>query len=122
MQSKVFHTLTLSIALFVSVLTSHSVLAAEQTLATVNGKAITQKMFDIYVRQRGIQHGKSISAEQKDQFINELIDRELLYRQALQEGLDKHAQIAAEIPNQTVIDWRRCDWGRQPVISSSQPS
>jgi peptidyl-prolyl cis-trans isomerase C len=100
MQSKVFYTFTIGIAVIVSVLTSHPV-RAEQTIATVNGKAITQQMFDIYVRQRGVQHAGSMSAEQKDQLINELIDRELLYRKALKEGLNKHPQIAAEVDSAT---------------------
>lgn len=70
---------------------------AETVLATVNGKKITAEMLESYGIQRGAPDRNSISPDQARQLLNELIDRELLYKEAIDQGLDKTRQAVSEI-------------------------
>lgn len=92
------HTLLLSTA--VAVFTFNSANAAPtDVLATVNGTTITQHMFDLYSKQRGVEDASKIPAEQKKRLVDELVNRELLFRSALEQKLDNKPEVSAELDN-----------------------
>lgn len=79
------------IALFVSVITvamANSALAADDTVATVNGTKIKKQMIDAATK------GGNVSPEQ---VINELISIELLYQEALKKKLDKTPEVIMQL-------------------------
>jgi peptidyl-prolyl cis-trans isomerase C len=61
------------------------------TLATVNGKAITQSHFDQYIKQRD-SRGTQDSLPQQ-MVLEELINRELITQNAAKQGLDKETEF-----------------------------
>lgn len=71
--------------------------APGDVLATVNDTKITQKMLDVYARQRGVEDLANLPAERRAMLVDELINRELLYRAALQDKLDKSGDTGAEL-------------------------
>ena len=76
--------------------------SAQDALAVVNGTPITVKDLEIYARMRArVENRKpTLSAEQKDQYLQELINRELLYQDAKKKGYDDNPDVKAEIHNQ----------------------
>lgn len=92
------HSLLLSTA--VAVFTVNSVIAAPtDVLATVNSTAITQHMFDLYSKQRGVENAGKIPADQKKRLVDELVNRELLFRAALEQKLESKPDVSAELDN-----------------------
>ena len=92
------HTILLSTA--VAVFTLHNANAAPtDVLATVNGTTITQHMFDLYSKQRGVEDASKLPAEQKKRLVDELVNRELLFRSALEQKLDSKPDVSAELDN-----------------------
>jgi peptidyl-prolyl cis-trans isomerase C len=87
----------LSALVIASVGTTFAQAAPTDVLATVNGTTITQRMFDIYAKQRGVEDTAQLPAERKAQLIDELINRELLYRAAVAGKLEKNAETSAEL-------------------------
>jgi len=71
---------------------SGQVMAATAVLATVNGKKITQKDYDMYV-QLNAQSAKA----PKERIIDELVSRELVYQDAIKKGLDKDKEVKAHL-------------------------
>ncbi|KPK39393.1 MAG: hypothetical protein AMJ69_05725 [Gammaproteobacteria bacterium SG8_47] len=67
---------------------------AEEALATVNGKAITQLTFDTYSKLRG---SKAQDPKNRDAVVNELISRELMYQEALKQGLEKDQELQMQL-------------------------
>lgn len=62
-------------------------------VATVNGKEISQQMYQAYVRQLEMrQHNGKIQIDRK-RLINELVNRELLHQAALSMKLEKNPEI-----------------------------
>ncbi len=76
-----------------------AVAAPADVLATVNGTHITQQMLEIYVRQRGIEDLSKLAPDRKTKIIDELVNRELLYRAALDKKLDKKPDTLADLEN-----------------------
>lgn len=67
--------------------------AANKTvLATVNGKKITQQDYDTYTKE----NPQSKDAP-KEQILKELISRELVYQDALKQGIDKDKELLANL-------------------------
>lgn len=66
--------------------------ADAQVLATVNGKKITQQDYDAYTQEnpQSMQLGK-------ERILSELISRELVYQDALKQGLDKDKEVLAKL-------------------------
>jgi peptidyl-prolyl cis-trans isomerase C len=91
------HRTLISVVLVASLGASAAHAAATDVLATVNGTSITQRMFDIYAKQRGVEDTATLPAERKAQLVDELINRELLYRAAVEKKLDKNADTSAEL-------------------------
>lgn len=90
-------TTLLGALLFVSAgsFTAHA--APTDVLATVNGTSITQRMFDIYAKQRGVEDAAQLPPERKALLVDELINRELLFRAAMEKKLDKNSDTGAEL-------------------------
>lgn len=70
-------------------------------LAEVNGTKITQGMLERYQRQRGMPKDAD-PAQQIEAMLNELINRELIYQDALVKGLDKAEDVKVEIEAQRI--------------------
>ena len=77
--------------------TSITLAAPAETLATVNGTHITQQTLETYARQRGIDDLNKLPADRKAKIIEELVNRELLYRAALDKKLDKKPETTIEL-------------------------
>ncbi len=71
--------------------------APTDVLATVNGTSITQRMFDIYAKQRGVENADQLPPDRKALLVDELINRELLFRAAVEKKLDKDSSTGAEL-------------------------
>jgi len=84
---------------FLSVNSSARSAEMDDVLATVNNDKITQQMFDTYVKRRGVKDLGTLKAEQKKSILEELINRELLYRVAINDSLDKKPEIKTELSN-----------------------
>jgi peptidyl-prolyl cis-trans isomerase C len=67
---------------------------AADTLATVNGKAIKQSIYD-YIAKDAIARGQKVDGQVKQAITNKLIDSELVYQEAQKMGLDKQADYLA---------------------------
>ena len=83
-------------ALIVGTTLSASVLAAGNTFVTVNGVAVPQSMADVFVNEQKAQ-GAPDSPELQKAVREELIRRELLIQEAKKAGIDKKADIAAQV-------------------------
>lgn len=75
---------------------------ADETLAVVNGKNITESMLNTYAKQRGLKDPAKIQASQKKALVEEMINRELLYRVALEKNLDKQPDVIADLESAKV--------------------
>jgi peptidyl-prolyl cis-trans isomerase C len=73
---------------------SQSALAAE-SVATVNGKAIKQSLYD-YISKDAAARGQTVDANLKEVIVNKLISSELIYQEAQKLGLDKQADYLAQ--------------------------
>jgi len=71
--------------------------AAKKPVATINGEAITQGEFDTFVKQVAGRAVADLDAEQKKRALDSLIGLHVLATQAEKDGLDKKADLAAEI-------------------------
>ena len=76
--------------------------AADDTVvATVNGTKITEWTLDRYASQRGLPPGAP-KGQQRNALIEELINRELIYQDAVSIGIDKAPAIKQEIEHQRI--------------------
>lgn len=71
---------------------SSMALANSTTIATVNGKTITQQDYDRFVAENAA--GQQVS---RQEVINELVTRELVYQDATRQGLEKQQKVKAAI-------------------------
>lgn len=97
--------LTLPVALILPVLAITPALGAEspsnsttaaKVLVTVNGTQITDEALAMYERRRGIPKD-GVAEQQRRMMLEELVNRELIYQDALSNGLDKNPQVLAEL-------------------------
>ena len=68
--------------------------AAEEAVAVVNGKPITLKTYEFYLRQLQAERPNANLAGNRQMVINELVNRELLYQDAVKKKLDKDPEVA----------------------------
>jgi len=75
---------------------------ADNIIAVVNGAALTKNEFESYINIRVGQQGHpdSLNDSQRKALLEEYINRELIYQDALANELDKIPGIAEEIENQ----------------------
>ncbi|MGW8228158.1 MAG: peptidyl-prolyl cis-trans isomerase [Gammaproteobacteria bacterium] len=67
---------------------------ADESVAVVNGKPISQKTYDFYLRQLQAERPNANLAGNRQLIINELVNRELLYQDAVKKKLDKDPEVA----------------------------
>lgn len=82
---------------------SATTIAAEgdKVIAEVNGHAITTWTLERYARQRGLPPETPAEQQQK-MLLDELINRELIYRDAVSLGIDKTPNITTEVEYQRI--------------------
>jgi len=95
--------LLLGIALFIGSKTV-SAETAQQTpvskvLAEVDGRQITEDTLQRYMKFRGLPKDANVE-QQRKMMIEELINRELLYIDAIEKGVDKLPEVQADLENQ----------------------
>lgn len=67
---------------------------ASPPVAVVNGQNISSELFEFYAKNRTNKPVADLTAEQKEQVLDELIRIELTAQQAIKEGLDKQPDVA----------------------------
>lgn len=88
----------LSLALSISIsLASFNAYAASDAVATVNGKPIPKKMYDAYVIHKQKQDPKLDVKKNKEVLIEELVNRELMFQDALRLNLDKDKDVLFQL-------------------------
>lgn len=73
--------------------------ADNKPLATVNGKPITHQEYESFVREH--MKGNSAKVDQK-KVLNEMISRELVYQDAVKQGLDKDPEVLKKLEEMKV--------------------
>jgi peptidyl-prolyl cis-trans isomerase C len=68
-----------------------------KVLAVVNGKSITQNMYDTYVQQRDASRTQPHGKVDPKVVIDEMVNFELLLQDAEKKNLDKEADVAAQL-------------------------
>jgi len=68
--------------------------ADNKVVASVNGKSITQQDFDDFVRENAKGNNGKLDHEK---VLNELISRELVYQDAIRQGLDKDPEVLKKL-------------------------
>jgi peptidyl-prolyl cis-trans isomerase C len=68
--------------------------AADEPVAVVNGKPISLKTYEFYLRQLQAERPDANLAGNRQRVINELVNRELLYQDAVKKKLDKDPEVA----------------------------
>ncbi len=120
---KTSRTLIFAAGLLAALPFTGTALAAEDTpVATVNGKPISQKVYEMYLRQRQREAGKSGQSVNREQIINELVNRELLYQDALKKGIDKDPQVQfaiEQMKRNILIQGNVARLGREHPISDA---
>ncbi len=85
------------------VLGAGQALAAEddEIIAVVNGSPLTEEDFQAYAKLRiGVRPGPNLPADKRAELMEELINRELIYQQAMAEGFDKSPRVQRMIREQ----------------------
>lgn len=74
-------------------------------VAIVNGTPISSEIFDFYAKNRAGKAAADLSAEQKQQLLDDLIRIQLMTQQAAKDGLDKQADVTSrlELMRQNVL-------------------
>jgi len=95
--------LVLASIFFAATTVTNVALAGDDTkvVATVNGKNITEWTLKRYATQRGLPPGV-LKGKQREALVQELVNRELIYQDAVKIGVDKTPAIRAEIEHQRV--------------------
>ncbi len=68
--------------------------AADEPVAVVNGKPITLKTYEFFLRQLQAERPNANLAGNRQLVVNELINRELLYQDAVKKKMDKDPEVA----------------------------
>ncbi|MDH3949008.1 MAG: peptidylprolyl isomerase [Gammaproteobacteria bacterium] len=68
--------------------------AADEPVAVVNGKPITLKTYEFFLRQLQAERPNANLAGNRQLVINELVNRELIYQDAVKKKLDKDPEVA----------------------------
>ena len=75
---------------------------ADAIIAEVNGNKLTYADFQAYIKMRMSREKQPhrLDQAQRQKIFDEYINRELLYQEAVKNGVDKNAMVNAEIENQ----------------------
>jgi len=91
-----FHTLLIAGSLALAAGTSQAEKSDAKLLADVNGNKITSDTLQRYQKRRGVPSDAS-PEQQRQMMIEELINRELIFQDALKVGLDKDSEVMSEL-------------------------
>lgn len=69
--------------------------SAEPPVARVNGQPISREFFDFYVKGVSGKDAQEITAEQREQLLDNLVRAEVVAQQASRDGLDKQSETAS---------------------------
>lgn len=94
-------TLILASLFFVATTSLTSAADTDKIIATINGINITEWTLNRYAKQRGLPP-EIPKGQQRETLIEELINRELIYQNAVSIGVDKTPAIQAEVNHQRV--------------------
>ena len=91
-----------SLCLLTVVFTGTSVATENNdVIATVNGENITAETFRLYGQKRiGVAPGKGFPEAKRKELVEELVNRELIYQDAVKQGLDKDKNVQLQIQEQ----------------------
>ena len=78
-------------------LISFNTYSADKAVATVNGKPIPKKTFDAYVIHKQTQDPKYDIKNKREALIQELVNRELMFQDALRLKLDKDKEVLFQL-------------------------
>lgn len=93
--------LLISAAVFAGSLSNFAAAADTDVVATVNGKAITNEVFTMYGKKRiGVPPDQNLPAAKRKELIQEMINRELIYQDALNNDLDKDEFVIMQMQEQ----------------------
>ncbi len=70
-----------------------------EVLAEVNGTAVGSKAFEQAASRKAAAEGDTLSLEEKTEVLDRLIDEELLYQEALRQGLDRDPKVKKVMVN-----------------------
>ncbi|HWG77622.1 MAG TPA: peptidylprolyl isomerase [Steroidobacteraceae bacterium] len=70
---------------------------ADKPVATVNGTPITRDMFEYFVKSTANKPSSQLTADQRNEALDNLIRGELVAQQAEKDGLGKSADVASEL-------------------------
>lgn len=70
---------------------------SDRPLVSINGTVLTTKDLDSFMQALSASRGQAMPREQA---LNTLIDRELLYQEALAKGIDKNPEVVQELNDQ----------------------
>lgn len=70
-----------------------------EVLATVNGMQVGSKEFEQAAARKAPANGESLSAEEKKEVLDSLVEEKLLYAAALKKGLDKDPKVMKVMVN-----------------------
>ena len=83
---------------FILLVSSVSLWADDDIIAKVNDSVISTETLAVYGEKRiGVRPGKGFPEEKKQELIAELINRELIYQDAVKLGLDKDELVLMQI-------------------------
>ena len=70
-----------------------------ETLATVNGEVVGSKEFEQAAARKAPASGDALSAEEKKEVLDSLVEEKLLYAEALRKGLDRDPKVQKVMVN-----------------------
>ena len=70
---------------------------APPPIATVDGTPISHEIYDFYTKSLSGKSGTELTAEQKTQVLDELINTQLIANQAVKDGVDKDSDTASQL-------------------------
>ncbi len=76
--------------------------SASDAIATVNGKPISNKIYEAYLKYKQAKTPGFDPVKDKQVVIDELVSRELMYQDALKRKLDKNPEITYQIEQQRI--------------------
>lgn len=83
---------------------SNTARSEETVAATINGQSLPQAVVNAHIRTVGGDDAvKNLQGAQRDALVAELIGRELLVQEAKKAGLDKLAEVQADIADKTAM-------------------
>ncbi|MFO1465779.1 MAG: peptidylprolyl isomerase [Steroidobacteraceae bacterium] len=68
-----------------------------EAVATVDGTPISREIYDFYTKSVAGKNANELTAEQKSQVLDELVNTQLIANQAIKDGLEKDSETASRL-------------------------